>query len=448
MNAKTRPLFAIISTILVMIVAPSAVFGQESLSLTPHVEVGSETEVIVQMDVKGSLQILEAGKPVNIPLAVNADLRYREMRQPTNGSVLAALRKYSKTEAAINVDGSAIQPQLRSARQRIRVESGTTTDLYSVDGALTREELDLVDIQGNTLLLDQLLTDKVTTVGDSWTHHDQLLASMLSIDAVSVNEVESKLVSIDTDGAIVELSGRVEGAIHGVSTEIEVGGKYLFDTANKRVTKCQLTLKEKRSIGHVGPGITADSTINILIVPQTDTQMRNLISLGSVASAHRHMDLECQTDAGFSISYDRRWHVMDQADSKISLRMVDRGDLIAQAQVSLMQSSAGAITSAGFRNQIRTALGDKAKNVTSQGALQTKSGLNVAGITANGVVSGLPIEWRYYLIGDKVGQQVAIVFTLEPELAPKLGTADRKMVESFRWTTQGAAAQGPVGAIR
>ncbi len=448
MNAKFGPFFSIILTVFVMFVKISTSSAQDSFPLVSDVTVGSESEVIVQMDVKGSLQVLENAQPVDIPLTVKADLRYRELRQAPNGGTLNALRKYSKSDATITVDGNPIEPVLRDTRRRVRVESGAKLELYSVDGPLTREELDLLDVQGNTVLLDGLVPEKVVTVGDSWSHHDAMMASLLSIDAVSVNEVQSTLVSADDASATVELSGRVEGAVHGVSTEIEVGGKYLFDRQAGRVTKCQLILKEKRSIGHVGPGINAESTINILVTPQTDKQMGNLISLGAVAAANRFVDLECIAESGFSFNYDRRWHVMDESPGQISLRMVDRGDLIAQAKISLIQSSAGAIAATDFRRQITQALGDKAKEVTSQGSLKTKAGQRVSGLTATGIVSGLPIQWRYYLIGEKAGQQVAIVITLEPELATKLGGADRGMVESLKWTQGSATASAPTPAVR
>ncbi|MDA7979429.1 MAG: hypothetical protein MPJ50_11755 [Pirellulales bacterium] len=412
----------------------STLSAQESFQLIAHPAVGRESEVIVQMNVTGSLQVLEDNNPTSIPLSVDADLRYRELRQATDNSTQSTIRQYAKTQATITVDGNPIQPQLRDSRRRIRVEAGADVDLYSLDGALTREELDLLEIQGNTVLLNRLLPTTDVVLGDSWKHHDALLASFLAIDAVSVNEVRSTLASADSSSATIELSGRVEGAVHGVSTEIEVGGKYLFDRQQQTVTKCQLLIKEQRSIGHVGPGIKADSTINILIVPQTAREMANLLSVGMNSMAKRETNLEHTSPSGFTFNYDRRWHVMSETDGQVSLRMVNRGDLVAQANVSLLQSDAGPIDAPSFRRQITQALGERAKNITSEGALKTQAGQKVAGITAVGIVSGLPIEWRYYLIGDKAGQQVAVVVTLEPDLSETLNHADRAIVESFRWT--------------
>lgn len=431
----------IILTVFVMFVKISTLQAQESFPLISQVVVGSESEVIIQMDVKGNLRVVDDGTAAGIPLNVIADMRYRELRQAGQEAVLTALREYTKTDVTITVDGKPMRPVLRDSRKRIRVESGTETELYSVDGPLTREELDLLDVQGNTVLLDALLPEKSVAPGESWKHHEAVLASLLSIDAISVNEVQSTLVEANEQSATIELSGRVEGAILGVSTEIEVGGKYLFDRKAGRVTKCQLLLKEKRSIGHVGPGLTVDSTINVLVVPQTDSKMANLTSLGSVAAANKFLALECDSTAGFTFTYDRRWHVMDESPDQLSLRMIDRGDLIAQAKLSLIQRDAGAIPPVEFRTQIKQALGEKAKEITSLRQLRTKSGINVNGFTATGIVSGLPIQWRYYLIGDS-GRQAALVLTLEPELGSTLDGADVAILESFAWKSAATASSG------
>ena len=96
-------------------------------------------------------------------------------------------------------------------------------------GPLTRNELDLVDVPGNSLLLDRLLPAKPVVVGDRWKHDDALLAMLLGLDAISASEVSSEIKDLDNDNARIELAGSVQGAIGGVSTEFELKGRYKFD---------------------------------------------------------------------------------------------------------------------------------------------------------------------------------------------------------------------------
>ena len=71
--------------------------------------------------------------------------------------------------------------------------------LYSPDGALNREELDLIEVPGNTLVIDQLLPAGPVAPGDSWKLKDQALADLLALEAVSWTDAEAMLASV-SDG--------------------------------------------------------------------------------------------------------------------------------------------------------------------------------------------------------------------------------------------------------
>ena len=57
-------------------------------------------------------------------------------------------------------------------------------------------------------------------------------------------------------------------------------------------------------------------------------------------------------------------------------------------------------------------------------------------MVAEGEVSGLPIQWIYYLVTSADGgQQAALAFTLEPSLAQRFAAADRELLARLRFTT-------------
>ena len=66
----------------------------------------------------------------------------------------------------VNVGDAQFAPTLRPEHRLIAVEAGPQTTLFSPAGNLTRDELDAVDIQADSLLVDRLLPEKLVAVGD------------------------------------------------------------------------------------------------------------------------------------------------------------------------------------------------------------------------------------------------------------------------------------------
>ena len=134
----------------------------------------------------------------------------------------------------IKVGDHQFEPALRPEHRLIAVEAGKQSAvLFSPSGSLTRAELDAIDIQGNSLLLDRLLPDKPVSVGDRWQLPDELLAALLGLDEVAKSDVQSTLKEVTSTVARFELAGTIEGAVFGVTTKIELKGKYRFDLRNQ-----------------------------------------------------------------------------------------------------------------------------------------------------------------------------------------------------------------------
>src|SRR5262249_16324044 len=137
--------------------------------------------------------------------------------------------------------------------------------LFSPRGPLTRDELDLVDLPGSTLLLEELLPKSAVSSGDRWQHPDNLLAMLLGLDAISQSEVYSVLTDVDDSAARMQIEGHVVGAVNGVSTELDIKGRYKFHLGCKRITWFAMLVDEKRSVGHVGPGADVTSKLQLTV---------------------------------------------------------------------------------------------------------------------------------------------------------------------------------------
>ena len=53
----------------------------------------------------------------------------------------------------------------------------------------SREELDLIQIPACSLIIERLLPDRPVSPGDQWQHSEDLLATLLNLDALSFADV-------------------------------------------------------------------------------------------------------------------------------------------------------------------------------------------------------------------------------------------------------------------
>ncbi|MHB8897888.1 MAG: hypothetical protein ACYC6Y_03985, partial [Thermoguttaceae bacterium] len=242
----------------------------EKFSLTSNRSENSLDRVDASLEVAGQVKILsEKNELKELKLAVLANLGYDERSLVVSVSPKApirSIRHYSTATAAIEVDGQQSRQTLRDERRLMGVSVDEKKGmLYSPSGPLSEDELDLVELPGNTLVLDRLLPANRVAVGDVWKVSDELAGILLGLDAVSLSDLKCQLSSVKDSVALVELSGMVEGAVQGVSTEIEVRAKCQFGLVARRITWFGLLIQEKRSVGHVGPGLDVTARLQAKI---------------------------------------------------------------------------------------------------------------------------------------------------------------------------------------
>lgn len=340
------------------------------------------------------------------------------------------------------------KPALPNERRLIGVTCGPTgTLLYSPAGTLTREHLDLIDLPANSLLIDGLLPTAPVAKGDTWQHSEKLLASLLGVDAVSKNEVASVLKEVDVARtATIEINGPVEAAIEGVATKIEVKGRYIYDFAAGRITSVTLLIKEDRSIGHVATGLDVVARLQLTILPITESQSLTADVLEKVtldADPANH-PLSYRSAAGeYQLLLDRRWHAVNDEPKLLTLRFVDRGDLIAQCNVAPLDRAAVGehVTLVRFQGDIQKALGDKFGQFVKASEGTDDRGRVRYRVIVSGKVADLPIQWNYHLIADDQGRQVAFAFTLEEGLVERFADTDKSLVDALEFLEQSTAQQ-------
>jgi hypothetical protein len=400
---------------------------------------GEVTHVELLLEVGGDLRVSEDGKVRPVPMSVVGKMQYDERIVSRNDSETTSVRSYSTAEAVIKLDKGSLKPVLRADRQVIGVRAtDAKATIVSPVGSLTRDELELIDLPANTLIIDRLLPDGPVSVGDQWKHTESLMTALLGIDAVSQTDVTSELKDLDDRAARVEVWGIVQGAVDGISTQIEIKGRYKYDREVGRITWLAFLLEEKRSIGHVAPGADVVARLQMTIVPTRGvTRLSDAAMSGIVLTFDPAQELleHTTTDGGLRFTYDRRWHVMKETAETVAMRLVDRGDLIAQCNVSKLPTidPAKRPSMARFQDDIKTSLAKSFGEFIQASEQTTPAGVALYRAVAQGRVSELPIQWNYFHLGDQLGHQAVFAFTLEQDLAERFADADQAIIASVQF---------------
>jgi hypothetical protein len=242
--------------------------------LTPRVSERDFAEVTVELEVGGTVlvrdQAASATEDKTLPMSVSAKLVYDEHRTaPTAGTIpTRSVRYYKEAGATLKIENTGRTPQLAEDHRLVVAENpGGRLSFAAANSLLNREELDLIDVTGDSLALDSLLPQRKVGANENWPADPNTMAAILSMDSVAAAEVQCTLDKFNHDFALVRLAGAVVGTADGSATDIEVRGVYLFDRKLRRITRFNLAVKEKRSIGSATPGLDGVAKLRVNLKP-------------------------------------------------------------------------------------------------------------------------------------------------------------------------------------
>jgi hypothetical protein len=423
------------------------------IQVTARLEVGGNLEMATDQQSASDKSTAASDKDSQtVPMSVVGQFSYDEQRVD-DGSTPAhrmSVRSYDDAQAVIKIGSKVTKPQLRDDRKLITAVAGKESAyLSSTSGPLTRDELELIDIPASTLVLDQLLPQADIEIGHKWKPSTDTLARFLCLDAVGHSEVEATLADVKNNIAEITLDGTLGGAIDGVATDIQLKAKMLFDLELNQPKTLLLAIKEVRGIGHVSPGLDVVAKLSVRITPQPSSKLLtdDIVKSAKLPDSDVPPPLEyVATDKSFRFAYDRRWHLTRDDSDLLVMRLIDRGDLVAQCNVSPsklpLPSGEGAgegagvklITLAEFQNDVQQALGKLFGKFNRATESTTSSGNRVLLSIAEGAAAELPIQWRYYFIHDKSGHALTCIFTMETPLVEQFRDQDQPIISSVEFS--------------
>jgi hypothetical protein len=402
---------------------------------------GTPIHVAAVLDVGGYLKLPtdKTAKDPDVPMSVVAQFAYDEVRldDGTDADHRMALRSYDESQATIKIASKTTKPKLRDSRRLIAsVAAKDSVTLSSPGGPLTRDELELIEIPANTLILDQLLPQADVPLGHRWKPAEDVMARVLCLDAVGHTEIECVLVDAKDGVAEITIDGALGGALDGIATEIELKGKLIFDTARGVARSLLLAIKEKRGVSYVDPGVDVVAKLKLTVTPLTESKAlsSDVVEQSKLPQSDGASEplLEYLSESkGYRFDYDRRWHVIREEPGLVVMRFVERGELVAQCNVS---PSADPITKppelSEFQNQVQEALGKLFGHFERAIQRGTDSDLRVLESIVDGTAQDLAIQWRYYLVHNRAGRAVTIVFTMEAPQSERFADQDTPIIDS------------------
>ncbi len=442
---STRQWFSLRTVVVGLAMAlPALATEPQAVELVDSRQDGQMQKVQVTFKVQGKLRTEQRSetKIPDVPLQAQSRLTYAEKflrctSQPgvTTRTVVAA-RDYEKAEANIQVADQRDDTQLKP-HEKVILADGSAYALTSMGVPLSREEVEMLDVPGSSINAYRLLPNAPVTTGETWAHSADDMAAVFNLDEVIVNEVRSRLVDVERGLARMQIGGTITGNVHGAATELKVSGDYRYDLQWKRINWVQLVIEENREASPIRPGFNVKAELRMLVAPLKESSTLAAVdtpkALKITDNKHRFLRFE-SLPARYRLILDANWHVVDERTTSTSLRLVDKGDIVAQANIRRLKrlEKGKTLGLEEFQSDIQKALGDRFGQFESAKKSQRHDGYEVLRVAAMGTDAEIPVRWIYYHLANGIGDRIAFVFTMETKAIESFGKYDHAMIDSIQ----------------
>ena len=459
----SRALFAAIS--LAVAVALSSVALAEpgvAYDLTTGAKSGDVIHVDATMEVGGDLFATDAeGKEAKLATSVVAKLDYDERLldwSPYVEKPARSLRHYHNAKATLKTDEIGVDRQLAKEDRLIVVDVAAdgTSALNGIDQTLTRDEFDLVNVIGNTVLLERMLPGRSLKESEGWDHDAQTIGGLVGMDNVAVCEVRSVVTGMENRQVQIRLAGVVHGTVDGAASEMDLRGAYLFHLDERRITKFNMAIKEVRKAGQVSPGLDVVAKLSLVMTPLSAIDQADAFDKAQINAAKAKLPADLRrlrvesADRGYRFMHDKAWFLTAEQREAMSLRLMVAGELLGHCNVSTLPARPAdkPMTLQQFEENVVKSLGDKLGEVKAATEWANAAGHQCLGVVAVGTVDEVPMQWRYYFIGDAGKRPTTVAVTVEQSAEERFADADRAIIDTLVLLDAPASTAAKPGAAK
>ncbi len=414
----------------------------DTYPLAETVQPGDCFRVQIDMKLNGELRVQKLDKTETLELKAVARHEYPEriLSVGKDGVPDKTVRIYETAKATISVSGATSERTLRDERRLIVAQRFKEERLvYSPAGTLTRAEVDLTSEHFDSLTVVGLLPGKAVAVGETWKIANTVVQALCSYEGVTEHTLTGKLDEVKGDIAYFTVSGDAAGIDQGAIVKSEVTAKCQFDLKAKRLVAVEWTQKDKRDAGPVSPATETTTTNSLTRTPIEQPDKLSDVAIVSVPDNFTPpitlTNIELTDPKGrYEMVHPREWHMVSATDEHQVLRLMDRGDFIAQATITPWTAADKGkhLSEDDFKAAMYESPGFELTKELQAGEVPSEQKERwVYRLSALGELDGVEVMQNCYLIAAPNGEQVVVTFTMTPKQADKLGARDLSFVGSL-----------------
>jgi hypothetical protein len=426
------------AAVFVSLAVASAGWGQTAL--TEVVKPGDCFRYEVGMKLTGEMRFRKDAGTFPVKLVASATHAYPERVLSASGAIVQkSARVYETAKVSIVRGTDRSDTSLRAGRKLIVAEWLKGQHLvYSPAGALMRQELDLVNDQFDTLALAGILPGKAVNVGDTWKLPNMEAQALCGLEGMTEQKIEGKFEKVVGNDATISLAGTASGVEQGALVKATISATALFDVKAQRITKLEWKQKSDRDQGPVSPASIMEIEIvvgrKVIEMPAELNDVALVAVPRDGAPVGPMLNLEYRDPKGrFNLVHTRDWHLTAFTGDQSVLRLLDRGDYVAQVTVTPWTKAKKGehLTPEQFKKAINETSGWKPEKELQAGEIPATDGRYAYRFSAQGQLDDVPVMQNFFLIAAPTGEQVVLTFTLPPKMADKLGARDMSMAASI-----------------
>jgi hypothetical protein len=419
--------------------------NSQTYELAERTQAGDCFHAHLDVTVAGEMRVSKDGKPLSLKLSASAveDFTERVLAIDSHGSIQKIARVHETAKATITVGTDQSSRALREDRRLlVAQQSKGQTLVYSPAGPLTREELELAGEHIDTLWLPGLLPGKAVAIGETWKVPNDVAQALCNFEGLASQDLVCKLEEVKEDKARVSLAGTANGIDLGALAKLDVTATYSFDLKTRRIVSLEWKQKDERGQGPVSPATAVESLTQLTRAPIEQPPSLSDVALISVPdgsdppATSAQLSFQNQHKTRFDLVYAREWQIVGQMNDHIIMRLMDRGDFVAQLTITPWDAARTGehLSPEAFREAMAKTPGWQPDEVIQEGEIPAeRAHYWIYRISAPGHMDGLKVVQTCYLIAGPGGEQVALAFTMTPAQAEKIGARDLALVSGLEF---------------
>jgi hypothetical protein len=414
----------------------------QPVNLVETVAVGDRAGYTLELELKGNLLVAQEGMKQPVRLEAMARHVFAErVLAVKDGLASTSARLYTEAAASAVIAGEKSNRTLPAGHRLIIARRGADGLIcFALAGPLTRDELDLVTEHFNPQCLPGLLPGKVVTIGDTWTLNDNAVQAACLFHGVLKNSLTGKLTAVKDGIATFTIDGTAEGIENGAKVVLAITATGTFDITTTRVTGLTWKQKDQREQGAVNPASEVEVEVKLKRTA-LETLPKELADdvvakLPDGSPSPKSTDLRLSDPKGrYHVTYARGWYVTGQTDTHLVLRLVERGEFVAQATVTAWRKvdSGKHSTVEEFRKAVADAPGWVAGKTVSEGELSAGDGRWLYRTIVEGKIDDQPAVQTFFLLAGPQGDQVAVTVVAKPDKLKLVGSRDVELVRGIEF---------------